>query len=441
MNSSPSSHQLESLNQEDEAASTAGEGVEASPPTSLLDLPDELLLTIFERVYRLSLPHPDDDSLRTGSLLPPSTLMVNKRIFEIASPLRPRYLSTPRDPVKLDRFFPDILSRPHILSLVEHLSTELHMPLPALPSFSLSLFTSLTSLTICFRDTVSDPANYWDAVPRQVTDMLKKLRHLHALKLTGFAPDLEDTSFSLDKDIPSLRVLDVESDDVLRTFLVSGSTRLESLTTRTSGLAILAIPWHTLRRVRLVPEGVQVDEPDDLVQAVQSAAGEGIVTVEHLDLDFYIFNGRYSDSWDFERVQIILGALAPFERLKSVAFGLDDRFVWPQTSLQVSSAEALTLRGPLILSQEHTTPLCALVSSFPNLCTLNLDDLLRTCDPLVELFSAKQRLGPVWESLLEALKERTGVRRVRCRVEREKREVRWTRVMEEDAFDAEVWHL
>ncbi|GAA5898245.1 hypothetical protein JCM6882_000110 [Rhodosporidiobolus microsporus] len=438
MNSSPSSHQLESLNQEDEAASTAGEGVEASPPTSLLDLPDELLASIFDEAYRPSKLIQNHDYPFEGFLTPPSETMINRRLFRLTQPFWPRYLTTPRTVEELDSFLPNLLSRPHILSRIKHLSTDLPAAFPALHSFVISQCAALTSLSLWLLETETNVE--WQAVPHVVTDALKKLRHLRVLKLMGWVADLDDPTFSLDEDVPSLRVLDVEPTSVARAVLTNGASRLESLTTRTPDVEL---PWQALKHLRIELEHQHVEDPDEFVAKLQAAACKGPIPLESLNFAVCLSSPSLPQTFNAHHMCALLGAVAPFKNLRSLAFGLDYDCTWPTAAakeLKVPSVKELALKLDL---RNHAAHLPRLLTSFPALHTLRLTSLESEAVPR----------SPFWRdtglptsgalaNVLDALRrEHPSVRKVLHEGVRDGGEgAWWTREEGEERFVCEGWN-
>jgi hypothetical protein len=141
-------------------------------PVSLLDLPDELLATIYDQLYH-SL-RSSAESSPVGVCVPLSKLLVNKRIFNIAQPLFFQHLAFPTDPYAgqtSDEFTAKVLQLPKERSdLITSAQVELSHECPAVQMTALASLHNLEHLVF---DT-----NSADYVPMYVTDALKKLKKL-----------------------------------------------------------------------------------------------------------------------------------------------------------------------------------------------------------------------------------------------------------------------
>lgn len=225
----------------------------APSPTSLLNLPDELLTAIFDQVYRSQRPFEEDEDAEFGLLVPLEQILVNKRILRLARPIWFHHLTAPSGLLG-DTFLSKLSARHHDHHLVQSLFTEHPYTFPSLHSSVLALLSNLTSLSLFF-PVLADPSATTYTIPFAVTRAVKSLPRLEHLKLTG-KPQLafEDTSFCLDRDLPTLRHLD--ADETLSQAVLSYSaTTLRALTVRGKQHPFSSLPWATLVSLRLLADG------------------------------------------------------------------------------------------------------------------------------------------------------------------------------------------
>ncbi|GAA5898297.1 hypothetical protein JCM6882_000123 [Rhodosporidiobolus microsporus] len=446
MDSSPSPHQFESLNQEDKAESTAGEGVEssrlASPPTSLLDLPDELLASVFDQVWESLRPKQNDE--RVGILVPLSHILVNKRIFAVARPLWFRHLTTPDDYDDHDRFLSNLLRRRDLHPLVHSLHTEYPDQFPALHSSVIGLLSNLSSLFISFENSAGDN-DAVDYLPTCLTDMLRTLNKLQRLRVIAWA-GLENEDFHVVRNLNSLQHLDIDGLDMPPDLLSGGASQLTMLTIRSSILPV--VPWASLKRLALRPYAGEIYAPDQLIESLE-AVGQNQLPLQHLVLAFSGTFETDEESFAFHRGRFakILELLqqAHLERLD-----LADVYElkWEAAVIRVPSLKVLSLKGVLLIhGKNDLAHLNNFLSMFPCLRALHLEGFTFTPGP-ARAASALSSLSPVslaiefphLFSLLFLLRS-TKVLEFRLRGYGEAREVRWTRNEETEEFARECWTL
>ncbi|GAA5898262.1 hypothetical protein JCM6882_000113 [Rhodosporidiobolus microsporus] len=437
--SSPSPHQFESLNQEDKAASTASEGVKASPPTSLLDLPDELLASIFDQVWQ-SL-RPEEENTRVGILVPLDHILVNKRIFAAARPLWFRHLTTPDEHEEHDLFLSNFLKRRDLHPLVHSLRTEHPWHFPALHSTVIGVLSNLSSLVISFGCSTGDNDGT-DYIPVSFTDTLKTLDNLRTLRMLTF-PDIEDNTFNLARYLPVLRHLDVQGESVAESLLADGAPHLEAFTMR--GNYIPPLPWASLKRLTLEPENDNMANPREFLEDLEASTRERL-SLYHLALAFPSTR-RLEDADRFcQRDLSTMLELLQKSHLGRFDLTHVDELEWDTIDIRIPSLKVLSLNGSLrVHEKSNLASLQAFLSMFPSLTTLLIEGftfsplaLPQTADtfPLPAVSLAVKL--PHLFSLLFLLRS-TSVLEFRPKGTGKTREVRWTRNEGTEEFARECW--
>ncbi|GAA5912779.1 hypothetical protein JCM6882_000421 [Rhodosporidiobolus microsporus] len=445
MDSSPSSQQFEALNHEHRGASTAGEGVDgagqASPPTSLLDLPDELLASIFDQVWQSLRPKEDDDHV--GILVPLEHVLVNKRIFAVARPLWFRHLTTPDDYDDHDSFLSSLLKRRELHPVIQSLHTEHPWHFPVLHSTIIGLLSNLSSLTISF-DCAAGDNDASDFIPTCFTDTLKSLDNLRHLRILCF-PGVEDDDFKLAHCLPSLRDLDVEGQLAAENLLSDGAPHLEGLTLWTEDVAEVPVPWKTLKRLTLKPREDVVDEPDEVLHALKTA-----LPIQRLVLDFPATRRVGDVTHLFHRPHLYkLLELLQQSHLERLDLTHVDELEWDGTDVQLPSLKVLSLKGNLrVYEKKNLVSLQHFLSMFPSLTTLLIEGFSfspSTTPQTVDTFAHLPAVSlaakhPHLFSFLFILRS-SAVLEFCLRGVGETREVRWTRSEEAQEFARECWTL
>ncbi|GAA5898279.1 hypothetical protein JCM6882_000119 [Rhodosporidiobolus microsporus] len=446
MDSSPSSHQFKSLNQEDKAASRAREGVEgagqASSPTSLLDLPDELLASIFDQVHH-SL-RPEEDSQAEGLLVPLEHILINKRIFAIVRPLWFQSLASPWRRPRVDAFLASILAERETCWFTKSLYIDYAYAFPDLQMSAVRCLHQLTSLTICCPGAVDDDDD--DTFPVRVTDGLKSLRNLRHLRIIGPA-DIEDKELSLERDLPSLRSLDIDNIDLMRQLLSPGGSRITTLFLRSIRIAGCSLPWHALETIRICEEAEYDDDPEAFLSSLENAV-ETEIPLRQLAIEFRcsatLPDGNLN-RFNITHLRKLLDIL-PATQLEALDLRLDEMLgEWTPGEFQITSVYHLVLRASTRLSAANNlATLCAFISFFPCAISLHLHDFYFSgtdgqADALSALSPADTALQyPHLVAFLAVMRD-TSILSIRYRGSEEKREMRWTRGTVEEEFVGEGW--
>ncbi|GAA5898373.1 hypothetical protein JCM6882_000139 [Rhodosporidiobolus microsporus] len=415
MDKSPSSHQFESLNQEDKAASTAAEGVEgageASPPTSLLDLPDELLTHIYDEVYRSQRPQERREDMVSGILVSLDSVRVNKRIFNLARPVWFQHLGFPRG-LKLDNFLAELISHAEVHTIVHCIVTPLPYSFPALHSSVIRSLSNLTSLTLSFPRPLDGTQSTY-TIPISLTAAFRALSRLEHLKIVS-QPRLtfEDTSFSLNGDMPTLRRLDIDNVVSLSDPIFDGATLLRSLTLRDKGIAPRSIPWATVVSLQILPGASETIEDQSTRQ-------------------------------QFEALLFVLQE----SKLERLDVGCETDICWESSDVSLPSVRVLSIEGYVQLQERNNLPnLWSFLSVFPSLSILHLRSIsfssdclivgtLAELDPVILLLT-----HPSLAALLAALRTTT-VLTLRISDEDDPVDMRWTRCSREEDFVGQKWML
>lgn len=215
---------------------------------SLLDLPDELLVRIFDFVaQRLSIADEEDGGsyprLVTGYML------VCQRIYTLCRYRLFRDVDLPEDPEQMTAALARIVFRPDIAQQITRLAFHTTKN-NSLEQSMLSLFPNVTDLDL------RAPALY-PALSKSLTS----LKHLHTLAIALPDGEYEGLDFihyiDLQLDAPMVRHLTIElpgsgSHETLGLF-VTGAERLETLEMRLEGQVDLdeATPWLSLRSLTI----------------------------------------------------------------------------------------------------------------------------------------------------------------------------------------------
>ncbi|GAA6058057.1 hypothetical protein JCM3770_002948 [Rhodotorula araucariae] len=422
-----------------DAATKAGTGEQADTrqqPRSLLDLPDELLEPILRTAFQF-----ERDEKREGTAVPLSRIMVNKRIWAAGLPLwlerirfpylDARYSSTG------DAFFGGLLGHSYHWSNVRSVEVQTVNAFPSLAVGTITSFASLSALTI----TESSK------IPRRLTQGLSKLRELMTLTVLGTAC-LEDVAFDLRKT--TIRKLAGSHSAALQQLLQGGKgSQLEELELCVSNLSYYtAIPWRTLRVLRLIGEEdgtVPSSGFDSLLQSLFQAAK--LISPLPL-LTFELAVGDTSTTSPDRRAArygvldyIVRTAAPSFVRLSQLAF-VD------ASSLQKAfppSVETLELEGSAqMASGDNLEGLHHLLAQFPSIASLTLlgfpfhvKSTSLVADFKTDTFSAFGMRYPAFAALFTFLRK-TNVLRFRYRPATEPLELRCTRSRPGKGFTVEV---
>ncbi|GAA5905801.1 hypothetical protein JCM6882_000463 [Rhodosporidiobolus microsporus] len=286
-----------------EVAAPAGR--ETAPPTGLLDLPDELLIRIYaELVSR----HPvrtfiSDESVHTHFFLPLRSILVNRRIYRVALPLRQHSL---------------VFANPVWPSLPEPTRVELEANLRFLELKLCNFFEGLPEVLPRLKSLSTLRLSARQHLPRGVTDSLKQctqLRHLYLAVERQYAAFLrpgdeavkEDSDFSFERDLPFLESLVVNLWNGGKELLNRGiPPRLQGVGLFDTYPDSIDAPWWTVPRVHFYPLKGYFRDPwyfvDKVREVIEPDAG---FAVKHLIIQVDTVSpvkGEAPDEYYYEQV-------------------------------------------------------------------------------------------------------------------------------------------
>ncbi|GAA5898357.1 hypothetical protein JCM6882_000136 [Rhodosporidiobolus microsporus] len=451
MDRSPSSHQFASPELEDKAASEASEGVggagRASRPTSLLDLPDELLLQIYEEVYE-SLRSKVSPS-QAGLLAPVQSFLVCQRLYAVVRPIWFRSLRFFAE--DMDDHLGNLLRRPHLYRAIRSLETEEPSDFPVTHFAVLSLFTNLTSLRITFTPDEEDDEDDAVWVPTHFTEALKLFPVIQSLRIQGSLAQFEDPNFSLDS-MPFLTTFLATSFDLLDVVCTNGFANLHRLILGTETAADLSLPWRTVKWLHFAPDGDRLSDGRQLVKSLQDAVeeNEDPLPLQRLTFDFPCLRlptTSTSLAFDQTHFRTVLELLVQ-STLKRLDLSDVDTLQWGESSLSLPSVEVISLRGDCpVHADDNLVNLFFFLSMFPSLFLLSVEGFVFS-ESTSQGAAAIQRASPFFLPLrhpalaafLAALRS-TQVLEFRYRPDEDMKEIRWGRLSKQDDFKSECWTL
>ncbi|GAA6038070.1 hypothetical protein JCM8097_007531 [Rhodosporidiobolus ruineniae] len=423
--------------EEDKHSEEGAEEVKASCSgrLSLLDLPDELLVQVFNQVYHTVRAENLTDE-KDGIPVPTSHIRINKRLYRLARPLWLRHL-TSRSTGAMDR---------QLLHLYQHredglliLSAELDYPwkFPSVFTILIDLLPNLVTLTV--HSGRLPGGRYASGAPSSVTVALASLRHLRHLVVPAWY--FGDTAFDFSSAFPALRTLKMSDAQDMST--------LPSPTPRVV-LYALSSPQHwvpvfrTAHQLSLVPwEGGVYPHGPRIVEAfaeaveLQSQLPSAILPLEALSFHFPCLSHSelfipdvFAPLHLFQTLEILQDS-----NLRRLEFSQVPHIIaWEPKSLRLESAAQQTLGYFL--------------ATFPNLRTLCLEGFQYSAAPedqFARIIFPLDTSDPFFcfPSLLTLLAHlrSTSVTELRLRGNEERYEIRWTRRAREEDFEKELWHL
>ncbi|BGP07631.1 hypothetical protein JCM10049v2_003471 [Rhodotorula toruloides] len=343
------------------------------PPrrTQLLDLPEELVLRIFETVFDELLaerirgqyennpfpshlrfekqrPHPRQLSLQQ--------LPINSGLYNLVRPVWDGYLALQASEGRaFDEPLPTLSKRIRFLDLVEdkwfdtiRVYGEIPHGLTAServrPSFDfLTTFSRITTLR----------ATFTRGIPRTFTDALSHLPCLSDLTLQ-FPGGMDDVFFTLGEKTPVLRRLtlaaEVAGDEDLHALLTNLPSTLEEVHIYYTYPAGLPIPWYTVPRLHLnLPKGY-FRNPACVIEAFEKVfAPENPreVVVEELTIQVMTLSLGKCEEPDTvyyeEVIPTLLEFMQPTTSIKHLRFfGFGD-LRWWKNNIRIDSIECVTL--------------------------------------------------------------------------------------------------
>ncbi|BGP36709.1 hypothetical protein JCM10449v2_000610 [Rhodotorula kratochvilovae] len=337
-----------------------------TPRRSLLDLPDELLQSIWRHLYESLMP--DSAMKKAGRYVSMDLIVINHRIFDLAFPIWTSRVTVPALASEQGGFLSRLLFCSSS-SNITHLSISLS---DTAPTLSLAVLVQLGTLE--FLDLRLLPGNTTiGREPRSdVATIVNGLIHeQHNLKRIRFeeAGKLPDDCFSL-QDAPHVEELRANDRPWLRGALSGGAPNLRVLTLQgpDADFAELEIPWQTLDELGLYTLR-HISNPESLVQALQGCPVDTVLRCLRLRLDrFPQLPPLDYPSWGHK----ILAAAAAVS-VREIRIYRLSAFRWASSGIQLPSVTEVALRGTCDYSTGDTLRhLSNFLAMFPNLAKLSL---------------------------------------------------------------------
>ncbi|PRQ71594.1 hypothetical protein AAT19DRAFT_9709 [Rhodotorula toruloides] len=421
----------------------------ANPPTSLLDLPDELILRIFERLAHTRF-WPERSFIGYISL--------NRRVYCLCQHLLFYDVVLPDDEESREYVLAKLLVRQETLPLARFLDTTYDERTTTLEHAILASFTNITHLSL-----------QTEAVSSVLRRAIRSLRHLHTLSYRFQGAYLAGNEIDLRKDAPLVRHLIVRlpetSDHRTIGDLVKGLGQLETLELELEQFAgglDDRVPWSKLRSVVIRSEHMIDAGGEEFVQSLMRSVGRARVRGDDLDrffllrrvvLDFPVDctdnDGSTFSHDDFlDTLRVLAATFVDTLELR----GLPTTFLPQPLNLSMPSVRHLVLHDVVMhrptrvtrldrgdrLREESLKALYTLLGSFPALERLILSlNSFPACWPTTVTTKSECALKypPVF-ALLHLLSE-TKIIDFRVRWPKEQKELRWTRILGDAEWDNE----
>ncbi|BGP49801.1 hypothetical protein JCM10450v2_005706 [Rhodotorula kratochvilovae] len=228
---------------------------DSTPRLSLLDLPDELIARIYDQV-QASLVYEVGRSL----LCMVQTLAVSKRVYRIGLPIYLRDLFA-YNFASVDTICTAIIERADVRHAAESLSYVFCSIMPRMQLAALARLQHLVVLELHF--------SRGKAVPREATELLRRLPGLEDLSMMAFEP-LEDDEFLLAEACPGLRTLHLRGEGYFESFARRDIPLLHRLAIHVDedAIAQLPSPLPPARILQFEAAGNAVYDPSNYVQAL-----------------------------------------------------------------------------------------------------------------------------------------------------------------------------
>ncbi|GAA5985962.1 hypothetical protein JCM10908_006350 [Rhodotorula pacifica] len=330
-----------------------------SRPVSLLRLPDELVLCIFQLVYA--------DYDKDIALPPMAPLRISKRISELIRPLWFRKVVVPEDS---DLFMAWLLRYQAVHRYVQQLELEIGFETLHMYCLVASQLHNLKSLTFDFN-------NYFavvdeDTIPSALIKLLSELPLLRRLDLGSASIDEDFALFLLSDKAPRLDHITCYGEALENDIL--GALELRSLELRSMPDNVV-VPWLDLERLSLISRHFSKETYEKLLKSIKDETdrGEKPLKLRRLYLDL-----QYKDS--STGLQLSLDTF--YDHLlwtlrKSPLYTLDITLQEPFSTLfkgyTLPSVRGLNLTvGCSLRDKEYLSILGSFISLFPNLTHLKL---------------------------------------------------------------------
>ncbi|GAA5858270.1 hypothetical protein JCM5353_005883 [Sporobolomyces roseus] len=454
LSSSSSNKSIEMSSGDMGTAENATGGGHAS---SIPQLPDEILLRIFEIIRDDIVEDSDFSGIAVGAN---SYLRVNRHCFY--SLLRSSWFSTLFDHSEASARIAEVLKQPLILTWIRELSVTLFSDSPPYAEFAnFSGLVNLHKLTVRFQD-----RDYRHRTEQTINVelMLRPLVKLSKLVDLDFSSTFKSSlaSLSLVKVAPILQYLRLSVRECDSLYNVLGTCpktlqRLELATVETplQHYECARIPWGTVKKVSLFSVRDTMCKRglfDGLEQALYPVAPHTEIykakqiPLESLELTFDI-SSKSDEHFDLRDLHDLLELLVPAS-IKSLKLTLvaGDDCKWG-VAIAVPSLEKLTLYGCHSLRNEDSfTILWRIICSFPSLRILHLrgfelSETPPSIDALMPLDEGELGLPyPELCALLLYLEKKTQVVEVIYRDLDAEEWMNWHRLRPGDSFQKDSYH-
>ncbi|GAA5984115.1 hypothetical protein JCM5350_003782 [Sporobolomyces pararoseus] len=411
------------------------------PQTSLLSLPDDLLLEIYQELY--------EDEYGTRIISPPvSEILINKRVFNLIRPLWFSRLSVNQS--QLDLRLPELLTHPHRRQDLRRLQLTPSIEQAHLIRVVLSNLRSLTHLFLNIVNPIGDTAR------KALVEGIESSVSLAHLELNSKSCALLDLNSLFEVGHThlgrSLKVLSNSVEDRMRTKYVS-TNGLYSLTYGTVADFDTFNWWPVVGSFQKLNYWDYGPAPRNMIASLERGIvqnpNDTVLPLEKLALDVDYRPLRlapHPDRLSSDDLTKLLHLLS-LTRIKRLELNLVTWIPRILSQQQVLTLKLLITSGPCSFANEDNfSAFSNLLLTLPSLTQLHLAgsnffgnnfsaDKISKLEPF-QLFS---RL-PLLAALLACLRT-TNVKIFTYRGAGEKREIRWTRSSTQEDFARDCWTL
>ncbi|GAA5852500.1 hypothetical protein JCM5353_001126 [Sporobolomyces roseus] len=432
---------------------TAENAIGGGHSSSIPQLPDEIILHIFEIIREDAKEFDRFADIATGAN---SYLRVNRHFYSL---LRSSWFSTLFDTCsKTSARFARVLKQPLILTWIREVSVTFESDSPPYEEFAnLSRLVNLHKLTARFE---YDEYEHRNSHTVDVELMLQPLANLPKLVHLDFASNLKTTfaSLSLARIAPALELLRIsveESKGLANLFrTLPGSLQRLDMDNGPplSALEWRAIPWGALKEFSMSTSKGKRGLFNALESALYSVTPRTeLVTARRIPLESLTLNFEVStkseEYFDLRDLHDLIGLLGPTQlRCLQIILAGDDNPEWG-VPISVPSLEKLTLYGLFSLHDKANFRLLwRIICTFPSLRVLHLhwfyDD--EEASPITNAIAGHSRGGlgliyPELSGILLFLEEDTQVLEVVYQEYEAQSWTKWQRSHPPDQFQKELY--
>ncbi|GAA5824581.1 hypothetical protein JCM5353_007251 [Sporobolomyces roseus] len=414
----------------------------AQPPTSLLDLPDDILHLILKEVHEER-----QTVITTNNSLPVAEVLINKRIFSLARPLWFKHLSISTN--QLDRrlsglhvqderrlalrqlsiafaeshlyLFVSVLSRlPHLTYLAIQVPDNLSPQASAEAMVGVASLAALEHLKLQFADSVEKSVRMWSDYHKAEPDCTPRI------SLESKGVPYYDLAYMPGTDLRWLKT--------------------RKLTVK----KLSSSDWPRLLSLELtLGPGNLLSWNDQILKNLQEAVANDDMLLERLKIplrfpvDLSGIAGRVFTATDYKRLLELLQRT----KLRHLELACLQQIPDTPYNLQIESLQLLRLSGSCTFKDSTSfRNLFALLSALPSLTQLHLvgSSFFGPTSTAHEMSSHSEMSlffdYPELSAILTYLR-RSNTTIFTYRGQDEKREMRWTRLNKEEEFERDCWTL